>query len=745
MNFFRKLLPKFIWRKSSLTLNQLNGSFSMNPPPSSGWYMLEIEVLSHLQLVQLSIFIIYDDGSTDELWLPAKSAVLSKRLLNVYKRALSVIIRFKSEEMQGDVVRFALKRVSKGFAESRLLKKLGEVHPVFRLVPKQMLLNRQYHQQSNAELWAEYNKLFDSSVDLNYYEDWLQKYTHTSGLITSKQGIENSLKKGNDAIENGPLISIVMSVFNSNHEWLKLAIDSVFCQSYTNWQLCLVDDASSDPEIKSILLAYERQDCRVDVRLRDNNGHISLASNDGLSMCKGDFVAFLDHDDVLSPTALQEVVQVILNSASSTSEAVDVIYTDQDSIDENGKRHMPFFKGNWNKYLFYSHNYVNHLTVIRLDLVKAVDGFTFGMEGAQDYDLLLKIMRLKASLSVKHIPKVLYHWRGHSQSTASDISAKPYALTAGKRALEEHFKSLGELVSIAHNGASYKVQFSLPSSPSVCIVIPTRDGLYLKKSIESILDMTVYPNFNVIVVDNGSVKKNTLDFLNLLVKRYSKVHVVRIDEPFNFSLLNNRAVSLSSGEIIGMVNDDIEVVDPNWLNEIVSLANRPDVGVVGAKLLYPDGSIQHAGLVLGIHQSAGHVHRYLHGDDIGYFGRAGNLQETSAVTGACMFVKRSIYDEVGGLDEKLAVTCNDIDFCIKVREAGYVNLYTPYTKLVHHESVTRGFDDVNYEKQQRSESEKRYLLGKWGDLLLMDPYYNPNLTLQAESFQISWPPRINYD
>lgn len=535
-----------------------------------------------------------------------------------------------------------------------------------------------------------------------------------------------------------PLVSVVMPVYNPNPAWLEEAIESVRTQIYPNWELCIADDASTDPAIRPILGRYAREDKRIKVLFREQNGHISAASNSALTLAQGEWIALLDHDDVLAEHALFWVVDAV-----NKHQECRLLYSDEDKIDELGVRSEHYFKCDWNPDLFYSQNMICHLGVYHAALVREVGGFRTGLEGAQDYDLALRCIEHIAPEQIHHVARVLYHWRIHADSTSHELESKPYAMIAGERALNEHFERQGVKARAESVGYGYRVRYALPESlPLVSLIIPTRNGLkLLRRCVESILEKTTYSNYEILIVDNGSDDPATLRYLKGLASE-PRIRVMRDDRPFNYSALNNAAVKLARGEIVGLINNDIEVISPDWLSEMVSHALRPEVGAVGARLWYSDDTLQHAGVVLGVHGIAGHVHRFLPRDDTGYCGRAALIQSFSAVTGACLVVRKSIHAALGGMNEtELQVAGNDVDFCLRIREAGYRNIWTPYAELYHHESATRGFDDTT-EKLARSAKEVAYMQQRWGKLLQNDPAYSPNLSLDAEDFSLAWPPRV---
>ncbi len=569
--------------------------------------------------------------------------------------------------------------------------------------------------------------------DPNDYIEWVRRYDTITDSDRAK------IRDRIDRLREKPLISLVMPVFNPPLSMLNEAIESVVNQLYPNWELCIADDASTDKSIRSALKRWAQQDPRIKIVFRDVNGHISAASNSALDVANGAFIAFLDNDDLLSEHALFWIAQAIADHPE-----VALIYSDEDKIDESGSRSEPYFKSDWNADLFLSHNMICHLSAYRADLIRDVGGFREGYEGAQDYDLALRCIEKLEPRQIVHIPKVLYHWRSHAGSTAQGVNEKPYALVAGERALNDHFARIGtaaraEVLDIGMYRTRYEV---LEPAPLVSLIIPTRNSLQLiGQCVASILDRTTYQHYEIIVVDNGSDDPRVLEYFETL-DTDDRVRVLRDDRPFNFSALNNFAAEHARGEYLGLLNDDVEVRSPHWLEEMVSLAQQPGVGAVGARLWYPDDTLQHGGVILGIGGIAGHSHKRLPEGQPGYFGRAQLIQCFSAVTAACLIVRKSLYEDVGGLDESnLKIAFNDVDFCLRLSEAGYRNVWTPYAELYHHESATRGHEDTP-DKQRRFESEANYMRHRWGEALLNDPAYNPNLTLDHEDFSFAWPPRM---
>ena len=566
------------------------------------------------------------------------------------------------------------------------------------------------------------------------YADWLKSYNTLSVADVDKMKVKISEQK------HQPLISIVMPTYNPNIAWLIEAIESVQAQIYTHWELCIADDYSTNPKVRETLQSMAIRDQRIKLALREQNGHISAASNSALALAQGEWVVLMDHDDVLPIYALYYVAQTINQHPDA-----QMIYSDEDKIDEQGTRIDPYFKCDWNLDLFYSHNMFCHLGVYRKTLIDRVGGFRIGLEGSQDYDLALRCIEQIDHQHIHHIPRVLYHWRVHAQSTAQSSEAKPYAAIAGQKALNEHFQrtQLNAQCLLLDFGM-YRTQYALPERlPLVSLIIPTKNAQKLvKQCVESILGKTTYPNYEIIIVDNASDDEQAVTYFKQLANGHSNIRVIRDDRPFNYSQLNNNAVEHANGELIGLINNDIEVISPDWLSEMVGIALQKDVGAVGAKLYYSNDTVQHAGVVLGIGGVAGHAFKRACRDAFGYFGRAKLISAYSAVTAACLIVRKSIFLEVGGLDEvNLTVAFNDVDFCLKVKQAGYRNVWTPYAEMYHYESISRGAEDTPI-KKARFKREIDFMRQRWEGIILNDPAYNPNLALDFEDFSFACPPRV---
>jgi GT2 family glycosyltransferase len=475
-------------------------------------------------------------------------------------------------------------------------------------------------------------------------------------------------------------------------------------------------------------------DPRIRVRRLEENRNIVGASNVALGLARGEYIVLLDHDDELTPDALCEAWQAIVGQGA------EFIYSDEDKLDEKGRFCDPHFKPDFAPDQMLSQNYMSHLGVIKKSLVEAAGGFSPGADGSQDYDLYLKVLELTDK--VVHIPKVLYHWRKVPGSTAAFFSAKSYAQDAGQLALEGAIgrRRLDAVVESGRYPGTYRVRYHIQGAPLVSIVIPFKDKPeLLEMCIGSVLEKSTYGNFEIIGVSNNSEEQATFAAMERWAAADSRVRFVEHNVPFNFSEVNNFAVrEHAGGEHIILLNNDIEIISGEWIESLLEFSQRDDVGAVGGQLRYPDGRLQHAGVILGIGGVAGHSHKYLSSDDNGYFSRPHIIQNVSAVTAACLMVNRALYLDAGGLDEQnLRVAFNDVDFCLRLRERGLLNVYTPYCKAVHRESISRGQEDT-LTKQERFKRETRYMLERHAKALERgDPYYNPNLTLAHEDFSLS--------
>lgn len=542
------------------------------------------------------------------------------------------------------------------------------------------------------------------------------------------------------SLRRHPLISIVMPVYNPDLGYLSSAIDSVRSQIYQRWELCIADDASTDASVARLLKQYALADSRIKVTFRERNGHIAACSNSALELATGEWVALLDQDDLLSEYALAVVAATIGEHPEA-----GLIYSDEDKIDLSGARCCPFFKPDWNPELLLGQNYISHLGIYRHALLREIGGFREGYEGSQDYDLALRCVEKLEPNEIKHIPRILYHWRMAEGSAAAAAEAKSYAPEAARRALTDHLrrtKIAGAVVACPENREWYRVVYDLrPPFPLVSVIIPTRNQLaLLQRCVMTVREKTNYTPIEIVIVDNGSTDPETHAFLRDLAQAPS-VQILTDPGEFNFSRLINRGVRVARGEILALVNNDIETEKSSWLREMVSHAIRPEVGAVGARLWYPDGTLQHAGVVLGLHGVASHAFQRFPAQPVSPMNRTFVLsQNYSAVTAACMVLRKTIFDDLGGFDENLPNNFNDVEFCLRLRARGWQVIWTPYADLIHHESASRGRDFGSAEHAQLLR-ETAYMYEKWGEQLQCDPFYSPNLS-HSLGFTLAWPPRI---
>jgi O-antigen biosynthesis protein len=564
------------------------------------------------------------------------------------------------------------------------------------------------------------------------YQDWILQNDKLD------DGDRSLIRTHLASFRSRPKFSILMPIYNAPAQYLREAIDSVLDQLYQQWELCIVDDASTSAEIRKILREYSKIDHRISVRYRDINGGISACTNTALEMATGEWIVLMDHDDMLAEHALYLVAEVI-----SRNPNLAIIYSDEDYIDEKGRRNSPYFKPDWDYDLFLGQNLINHLSVYRTVLTRQVGGFRRGFEGSQDWDLSLRVLEASSNYRVHHIPFVLYHWRQTSQTFSNASIAR--AIDAARRAVSDHLARTSQAAEVIPVGRSshLRIKRILPTPlPLVSVIVPTKDRRDLtQKCIDGLVNRTNYKPLEIIIVDNGSSEPGAIDFLSDLRTRPAFV-VIEDTSSFNFSRLVNRGVAASCGEICVLLNNDIDVINTDWLDELVSHALRPDVGAVGAKLYYSDDTLQHGGVILGIGGVAGHQHRYAGRGSYGYFNRLKLTHGLSCVTAACLATRRAVYDAVGGFDEKhLAIAYNDVDFCIRVREAGFKIIWTPHAELYHYESASRGYETTPG-KISRFAAEKKHMRDQWGEVLDSDPFYNPNLSLNSESNEFAARSRV---
>ena len=545
-----------------------------------------------------------------------------------------------------------------------------------------------------------------------------------------------------DRMSHRPLISVVMPAYATPEPFLRAAVESVRAQLYPNWELCIADDASPGEDLWRALADYAERDGCIKVIRRKENGHICAATNSALALASGEFVALMDHDDLLAEHALYEVAAAIERRPDA-----DLIYSDEDKIDGRGRRFEPHFKTGWNAELMLGQNMVSHLAVFRRELLIKVGGLQVGFEGAQDLDLVLRASAQTSPERIVHIPQVLYHWRQQAGVESFSECQMERCAAAARRAVEEHLKRTGQEAAQVENLPAtpgwLQVRRGLPSpAPLVSVIVPTRDRPdLLSRCAQGLLQATSYGPLELLIVDNGSTLAATQALFETL-RADARVRILPAPGPFNFSALNNQAAGVARGEILVLLNDDISVRDPDWLGQMVGQAVRPNVGAVGAKLLYPGGRVQHGGVVVGMGPRptvAGHEGLGMAADDPGYHGRLAMARYVSAVTGACLALRREVFEEVGGLDERgLSVAFNDVDLCLKIRAHGYDIVWTPLATLNHEESASRGSDKTSAAKP-RFLAQVGVMRARWGDVLDADPFANPNLV--PGSHRLAWPPR----
>lgn len=544
---------------------------------------------------------------------------------------------------------------------------------------------------------------------------------------------EKELEKQRSRVFPEPVkISVIVPAFRTPELFLCQMIDSLIDQTYVNWELCIANASPDDETMGRILNEYMQKDSRIKVKNLEINAGISENTNEALAMATGDFVGLLDHDDLLAPNVLYEVALAI-----EKDEQIDVIYTDEDKVrGENNEHFQPHLKPDFNLDLLRSNNYICHFFVARRTLIENVGGFCPKFNGAQDYDFIFRCT--DDARKIYHIPEILYHWRTHEASTADNPMSKMYAYEAGKMAIEEHLERHGQpaKVSLKKNLGFYRVTYPVQGNPLVSIVIPNKDEKdSLKLCLDSIKKKTTYSNYEIIIVENNSTTTEIFDYYKELEKE-DNIHVITWDREFNYSAINNFGVKHAKGELILFLNNDVEVLSDNWMEELVANTQRPEVGITGVRLLYPDGTVQHAGTVIGIGGIAGHMLVGLQGERSGYMNKAVTQMNYSAVTAACMMMKRSLFEEVGGFEERLSVAFNDVDLCLRTVADGHLVVYNPYVELRHYESKSRGAEDSE-EKVRRFQNEIEFMRTRWENLLKQgDPYYNKNLSLSKWNYSL---------
>lgn len=539
-------------------------------------------------------------------------------------------------------------------------------------------------------------------------------------------------KQRHHHFEYSPLISVAVPAYRTPEKFLAQMIDSLLAQTYGNWELCIANGSPEDGAMKKVLEEYTKKDSRIRVSELTENKGIAGNTNAALEMARGEFVGLLDHDDLLAPNALYEIVRAL-----DEDRTLDAVYTDEDKVTTELDEHFqPHLKPDFNLDLLRSNNYICHFFVVRRSIVQKVGGFRQEFDGAQDHDFIFRC--IETAEKVGHIPEILYHWRTHKASTADNPASKMYAFDAGKRAIEAHLKRTGTEGTVSHTPdlGFFRVKYPVQGQPLVSIIIPNKDEKEtLKACIDSIREKTEYPNYEIIIVENNSTTDEIFQYYKEL-SQDPRIRLLRWKKEFNYSAINNYGVRHANGEYLLFLNNDVTVITPGWIKELLGVCQRPEVGAAGVKLIYPDDTIQHAGCVIGLGGIAGHMFVDMPANRTGYLHKASILQDMSAVTAACMMMKRTAFEEAGGFTEKLSVAFNDVDLCLKVRKNHKLIVYDPYVQLYHMESKTRGAED-NKEKVRRFQEEIEYMRCQWIDILKKgDPYYNKNLSLTKWNYSL---------
>ncbi len=563
------------------------------------------------------------------------------------------------------------------------------------------------------EFWIRLTERFQTDdVD---YEEWYRNH---------KPLMEELQKQQKKIFDYMPLISILVPVYNTPEEFLKQMIQSVRKQTYGNWELCIANASPDNVRLTEILKIAKNGDRRIKVVDVPENEGIAQNTNAALKTASGEYVGFLDHDDLLTPDALYEMVKAI-----NENNRPEALYSDEDKVPTDLSEHFqPHLKPDFNKDLLRSNNYITHFFVAAKRLIERVGSLDAAYNGAQDYELILRCT--EQADGIVHVPRILYHWRVHKASTADNPASKMYAFDAGKRAIEAHLRRCGESGTVSHKKdlGFYRVKYEIQGNPLVSIIIPNKDQADTLEQCLKSIEKSTYRNYEIIIVENNSTKEETFAYYKRIES--DRIKVIYWPDEFNYSAINNFGVKHAKGDYLLLLNNDVEVITEDWLEELVANCQRKDVGIVGAKLYYPDDTIQHAGIVIGIGGVAGAVFVGMPRVYSGYLHKASIQQNLSAVTAACMIVKRSLYEKLGGLEEKkLKVAFNDVDFCLRARDKGYLVVYNPYVELYHYESKSRGTEDSK-QKVRRFQDEIEYMRSHWLKLLKEgDPMYNPNLTL----------------
>lgn len=623
---------------------------------------------------------------------------------------------------------FSLRRVSRMGALRRMpggTASALSVDGIRRLFAWGRVARRRGLKRATDELYADYQRRMGPR-NVSEYAAWIRKYDTPGDAALGALD-----RRARMLVAGAPLISILLRVRDTQEPRLRRCLDSVLAQVWGHWELCVVVDASLPPLLMATMAQYSTRDPRIKIGRHEPDRQASDPCVDALATARGEFIALLDQDGELRPHSLLRVAECV-----AAEPGIAILYSDEDRLDADGSRCGPDFKPDWNPDLLRGRNYVGHLAVIRAALAREAGGLRTGFEGNEDHDLILRCSERVLPRQIRHIPEILYHGWMDAEASADAASCT--------RPVVEHLQRIGSTAVVRVSDLPpgfFHVRWPLPQpAPRVSVIIPTRDRVdMLRRCVESILARSSYPDFELVVVDNGSRDHRTLDYLQALAGD-ERVRLLRYGAPFNFSAINNWAARQCTGQLLALVNNDVEVISADWLEEMAGFAVRPDVGAVGAMLYYPDNTIQHAGMLLGLCGVAGHVYAGKPRGYHGYHGRALVAQNLSAVTGACLMVRRELFEAVGGLDERLPVEFNDVDFCLRLGRHGYRNVWTPFAELYHHESASRALEDISAMRMRGNGIA--YMLSRWQGLLHDDPAYNPNLSLQNLDFGLAFPPRV---
>jgi len=719
----RRIGARISGTRSTFTFDGPVQRFDLNPPRDgwAGWIEIQIADKAWKHGGQRRYFLMQQWDGMPEVEVP----IVPKRLgvireifrMSRNTKGVALVVRDEFGLSGRSDLSVRVRRLPRleglwrvAFRHRERLSKSG-ISGVFSLIARLLRMNESFVQR------------------LMYYE-WIDRYD------TLYAGEEERISQFVSKLKIKPKFSIVVPVYNTPRHVLAEMVSSVKSQIYKNWELCLVDDASPEPHVRGFLESLSDDEGRIKFVLREKNGGISAATNSALELVDGDYIALLDHDDVLPAHALATVATYINRHPDS-----DIFYSDEDKLDKKGRRYDHFFKPDWNPERLYGQNYLNHLTVIRASMMRSLGGFRSGVEGSQDYDLVLRAIA-STKAPIIHVPHILYHWRIYGDAGTFSSTQRERATDSARKAIAEHFHAAGQtvVVTAAIDGFHRVVRSDPDRWPKVSVIIPTRDRADLLKACLNGLRRTDYPDIEIILADNGSIETETAIFFE--EAKRSGIVVVDCSGPFNYSRINNQAAKVARGDILLLLNNDTEIIDHAWLKEMVRYLQKSDVAAVGAKLLYPDRTIQHAGVVLGIGGVAGHLYISEPEKASGYYGALGIARDVSCVTAACMAIRKSVFDEIGGFnDADLQVAYNDVDLCIRIRQAGYRIIFTPFAVLTHHESKSRGADTAG-KNLKRLQGEMKYIQERWGGILCCDPFHHPSLSLEHSGVELAFPPRV---